>query len=125
MFDNGSMDDPESLDHRLARVDAQHWEQPWQVIRNSYDIPATTQQRRCHVLVRATLAWERDGREVVETLAYGWSVRPRLVLVEVRSRRCRFLGAWIAPWDLLPHRGPATLWMTPWGAELDAPPWAG
>ncbi|MGW8566355.1 hypothetical protein [Isoptericola sp. NPDC055881] len=42
--------------------------------------------------------WEFDGEETRETLAFAWT--PRLVLVEVDSRRFGVGGAWLLPADV-------------------------
>jgi hypothetical protein len=86
------------LDRDQARRDAQHWDRPTQRILNAHPIPRRGLQRDCHVRVRARIVWELDGEEVAETLAFAWT--PRLVAVEVDSRRFGVGGAWLLPADV-------------------------
>ncbi|MFB7798917.1 hypothetical protein [Isoptericola sp. NPDC056134] len=86
------------LDADLRRREAQHWDRPLQRLLNAHPIPRRGLQHDCHDRVRARLVWELDGEEVVETLAFAWT--PRLVCVEVDSRRYGVGGAWLAPADV-------------------------
>lgn len=81
-----------------ARRQAQHWDRPLQRILNAHPIPRRGLQRDCLVKVRARVVWELDGEEVTETLATAWT--PRLVLVDVDSRRFGVGGAWLLPGDV-------------------------
>lgn len=48
--------------------------------------------------VTARIVWERDGVELVETAATGWT--SRLVLVLMSDRRTRTRGVWLDPADV-------------------------
>jgi hypothetical protein len=86
------------LERDLARRDAQTWHGRSQRLLNAHPIPRRGLQHDCHVRVRARLVWELDGEERVETLAFAYT--PRLVLVEVDSRRFGVGGAWLLPADV-------------------------
>jgi hypothetical protein len=70
----------------------------WQEVLNEHDIPPRRAQRNCNVAVTARLVWERDGVELVETVAYAWA--GDLVLVLVPGHRTRALGVWLDKRDV-------------------------
>ena len=71
----------------------------WQEIRNGRPIPAREQQRRLAppVPVTAWVFWERDGLELVDTVAAHFAGRD--VLVELRDGRQQLHGVWLAAQD--------------------------
>jgi hypothetical protein len=67
----------------------------WQPITNARAIP---DRRRQHELaapipVRVRLIWQRDGAELLDTIAVGWA--GQLVHVQVRDVRVRIGFAWV------------------------------
>jgi hypothetical protein len=91
------------MDDLTARLDAQSWnarDRLHQVIRNARPIPPGDAQRRFPepVAVTAWLVWERDGLELVDTIATSWAGRD--VLVELsREPRAWALGVWVSVQD--------------------------
>lgn len=72
----------------------------WRQIHNARDVPPMSAQRDAPlpIPVRARLVWEREGEELVNTLALGWT--PTLVRVEIRDDRWRIHAAWLAAQDV-------------------------
>jgi hypothetical protein len=70
----------------------------WQEISNAHEIPPRRSQRDCDIPVTARLVWERDGVELIDTVAYAWS--GDLVLVLVPGHRTKALGAWVHKSDV-------------------------
>jgi hypothetical protein len=103
MFDTGAVDEYDLLQNRLA---AQHWQQPWQELRNALPIPRRGLQYDCQILVRARLVWSVDGAETIDSHVYAWAGgRPHRVLVQVTSTRLRIGGAWLPARDVAPRSG--------------------
>lgn len=101
LFDNGGVND--NLDRDLARRASQSWDahrEDWQGILNARPIPPLRVQAvaRDLIPVAARIVWERDGVELVDTVATGWT--SRLVLVLVTDRRTRTRGVWLDPADV-------------------------
>lgn len=65
----------------------------WQGILNEFPIPPRRRQHGCRIRVTSRLVWERDGLELLDTVAYAWA--GRLVLVEVLDHRRQIHGAWL------------------------------
>jgi len=70
----------------------------WQDILNGFPIPRRGMQHDCRIPVTARLVWERDGTELLDTVAYAWA--GRLVLVEVLDRRRFTHGVWLHASDV-------------------------
>ncbi|AEI11799.1 hypothetical protein [Cellulomonas gilvus] len=72
----------------------------WQALLNEREIPPSSRQRRltAPIPVRARLVWERDGEEIIETMATHWA--GRAVLVRTSDRRRRFHGVWLDSTDV-------------------------
>lgn len=97
-FHNESMTGPAFHDPSFGGWDA-HRDQ-WQDVLNEVAIPPRGRQHECWVPVTARLVWERDGLELLDTIAYAWW--GRLVLVEVLDRRRHIHGVWVHVSDV--HR---------------------
>ena len=67
----------------------------WQPITNARAIPDRRQQHELTtpIPVRVRLIWQRDGTELVDTIAFGWA--GQLVHVQVRDVRVRIGFAWV------------------------------
>lgn len=65
----------------------------WQDIANELPIPPRRLQHDCWVPVTARLVWERDGLELLDTVAYAWFGRK--VLVEMLDHRRYIHGVWL------------------------------
>lgn len=72
----------------------------WQPILNAREIPPRRAQKNRYpgIPVRARLEWERDGVELVDTEAVGWT--STLVRVTMNDRRWRFGAAWVPASDV-------------------------
>jgi hypothetical protein len=70
----------------------------WQDILNELPIPRRSLQHDCWVPVTARIVWERDGLELVDTIAYAWFGRK--VLVEVLDHRRMIHGVWLHASDV-------------------------
>ncbi|MFF2621262.1 hypothetical protein [Oerskovia jenensis] len=93
----------DNLERDLARRVSQSWDahRPyWQRVLNECPIPALRVQKVApdFIPVTARVVWERDGLELIETVATGWT--SRLVLVELTDRRSRTRGVWLDPVDV-------------------------
>lgn len=77
-----------------------NWDEGRQAILNSRPVPPPRAQRgaRDTIRVRARVVWERDGEEVLDTVAVAWT--SRLVLVRVSDSRAVVRGAWLVPTDV-------------------------
>lgn len=67
----------------------------WQRIVDEQPIPPRHEQRdfRPPVAVRATIRWERDGTEELDTIATAWHGRTVLILIEDPRRQT--IGVWL------------------------------
>jgi hypothetical protein len=74
----------------------------WQELVNSVPIPPVRAQTKAPdpVACLVRLVWERDGPELVQTVAIGWTARA--VLVRMQDPRWRLGGAWVPAGDV--HR---------------------
>jgi hypothetical protein len=102
LFDNGQVDDDE-LTRDLARRAAQSWDahrEDWQAIVNERAIPPRRVQKIAPwpIAIRARVVWERDGVELLDTVATGWT--SRIVLVEITDHRWRLRGVWLDAADV-------------------------
>lgn len=93
----------DNLDRDLAHRAAQSWDAHrdlWQTIVNARDIPPLRFQTipADPIPVQVRIVWERDGLEVVEAVATGWT--SRLVLVDLDDRRARLRAVWLDPSDV-------------------------
>jgi hypothetical protein len=70
----------------------------WQAILNERPIPPRRIQRNCDTPVRVRVVWERDGVEVRETTARGYT--SDAVLVIVADWRRQTIGVWLSPTDV-------------------------
>lgn len=71
-----------------------------QRILNAVEVPPARAQRdaRPPLPARARVVWEHDGQEILDVLVIGWT--SRLVWVQVRDPRSRFVGVWLLPRDV-------------------------
>lgn len=85
------------------------WSEGRQAVLNAHPVPPRKAQRDAPdpIPVRARVVWERDGEELVETVAQAWT--SRLVLVTLSDRRAELRGVWLDPRDVqrLTPRGDA------------------
>lgn len=105
MFDTGRVND--DLERDLARRASQSWDAhrgDWRAILNARDVPPLRSQTipADPILVTARIMWERDGLELVETVAAGWT--SRLVLVDLDDRRTYVRAVWLDPSDVRRRR---------------------
>lgn len=72
----------------------------WQTISNELPIPAASAQKVAPVPVpvHARIVWERDGLEVLDAKAIGWTSQE--VLVQVLDPRRRIHGVWLPADDV-------------------------
>lgn len=72
----------------------------WQAILNAAPIPARRAQRDLPspVPIDARVIWERDGLEVIRTLAHGWA--GHLAYVELRDPRAHIRWVWLPAEDV-------------------------
>lgn len=72
----------------------------WQEILNAAAIPPRRAQRdlTAPVPIDARVIWERDGVEVIRTLAHGWA--GRLAYVELRDPRAQIRWVWLPAEDV-------------------------
>jgi hypothetical protein len=110
----------DELERRRAHVDAQHWEQPWETIRNAQEIPRRDLQIDCYVRVQAYIMWSESPTEWVDTIAFAWAADPRVVHVELSDPRYQFRGLWLWPWDVRPVDDIGSVRKTrpPWSGDL-------
>lgn len=78
--------------------------QAWQAVLNERPIPARRAQVSAPtpVPVTARVAWEREGVEQVDTVAWGWTARD--VLVELADPRRFVIGIWLPATDVRRRR---------------------
>lgn len=67
----------------------------WQPIINAHEVPdrRLQQELATPIPVRVRLIWQRDGTELLDTIAVGWA--GQLVHVQVRDVRVRIRFAWV------------------------------
>lgn len=70
----------------------------WQDILNELPTPPRHLQHDCGIPVTARIVWERDGLELVDTIAYAWF--GRTVLVEILDPRLYTHGVWVHASDV-------------------------
>ncbi|MFD6094521.1 hypothetical protein ACFWGN_20610 [Oerskovia sp. NPDC060338] len=97
----------DDLERDLARRASQSWDahrDQWQAIVNARDIPPLRFQTipADPIPVQVCIVWERDGLEVVDAVANGWT--SRLVLVDLDDRRARLRAVWLDPSDVRRRR---------------------
>lgn len=71
----------------------------WQAIGNARPIPAADAQRKLAppAPVTAWIVWERDGLELIDTIATHYAARD--VLVGIQDPRLRTQGVWLTVQD--------------------------
>ena len=74
------------------------WDEGLQEVINGFDVPRRFTRPKVGIDVVARVVWERDGEELVETSAVGWT--RDLVLVQLQDRRSQFRGVWVRPRDV-------------------------
>jgi hypothetical protein len=99
--------DEDELIRDLARRASQSWDayrDLWQAIVNARPIPPRRAQKVAPwpIPIRARVVWERDGVELVDTVATGWT--SRLALVEIVDHRWRLRGVWLDAADVRRRR---------------------
>lgn len=83
------MSDDQHLESWYAHRDT------WQPLTNAHSVPDRRLQHdlTTPVPVRVRLIWQRDGPELLDTIALGWA--GHLVRVQVRDLRSRAAYAWV------------------------------